>query len=135
MCDMTKSPKALLRDLSKVLLESSRVLQEAQRNYGSSVNDANESIIVDDDGGELTLQWFTVVQSPVLKDVLEGANEVQKSMKLKGRKKKGKDDKEVLVSKSAFMYIFCLLKLLNPIMHESNFKKPGVCCWARVHQV
>ena len=80
--DMTKSPKALLRDLSKVLLQSSRALQEAQRNYGSSVNDANESIIVDDDG-----EWFTVVRSPVLKDVLERANEVQKSMKLKGRKK------------------------------------------------
>ena len=47
--DMIKSLKALFRDLSKVLLESSRVLQEAQRNYGSSVNDANESIIVDDD--------------------------------------------------------------------------------------
>ena len=47
--DMTKSPKALLRDLSEVLLESSRALQEAQRNYGSSVNDANESIIADDD--------------------------------------------------------------------------------------
>ena len=99
--DMTKSPKALLRDLSEVLLESSRALQEAQRNYGSSVNNANEFIIVDDDGSELTLQWFTVVRFPVLKDVLERANEVQKSMKLKARKKKGKDDEEVLVSKCA----------------------------------
>ena len=33
-----------------------------------------------------------MVRSPVLTDVLERANEVQKSMKSKGRKKKVKDD-------------------------------------------
>ena len=39
-----------------------------------------------------------MVRSPVT-DVLERANEVQKSMKMKGRKKKVKDDEEILVSK------------------------------------
>jgi len=45
--DLNKSPKALLRDLSKVLLDSSRALEEAQK------RDAEDTL--DDESGEKNL--------------------------------------------------------------------------------
>ena len=49
--DLKKSPKALLRDLSKVLLESSRALEAAQKEYTN--DDAVKS--VDNESGEWNL--------------------------------------------------------------------------------